>query len=49
VAGGLLFSQALTLYITPVIYIYMDGIGQWFAGGRRKPRPTSPSAEMPAE
>jgi HAE1 family hydrophobic/amphiphilic exporter-1 len=49
VAGGLLFSQALTLYITPVIYIYMDGLGQWFSGGWRKPRPTSPPAEIPAE
>jgi len=49
VAGGLLFSQALTLYITPVIYIYMDGVGQWFTGSRRKSRRPSPPAEMPAE
>jgi multidrug efflux pump subunit AcrB len=39
VAGGLLFSQALTLYITPVIYIYMDRMGQRFAGLWRRSQP----------
>ena len=29
VVGGLLFSQALTLYITPVLYVYLDRIGSW--------------------
>jgi multidrug efflux pump len=31
--GGLLFSQALTLYTTPVIYIFFDKLGRHF--GRR--------------
>lgn len=29
IAGGLLASQVLTLYTTPVIYVYMDRFGGW--------------------
>jgi multidrug efflux pump len=32
--GGLLLSQILTLYTTPVIYIFFDRIGQRFSGRR---------------
>ena len=34
VVGGLLLSQALTLYITPVLYVYLDGIGKRFSRRR---------------
>jgi HAE1 family hydrophobic/amphiphilic exporter-1 len=36
VVGGLLLSQLLTLYITPVLYVYLDNFGQWI-GNRRRP------------
>ena len=29
VVGGLLFSQTLTLFVTPVIYTYMNDFGRW--------------------
>jgi len=36
VVGGLVVSQVLTLYLTPVIYLYMDRLQQRF-GSKRKP------------
>jgi HAE1 family hydrophobic/amphiphilic exporter-1 len=36
VVGGLLFSQILTLYITPVVYLYMDRLQRWSHKGFRR-------------
>jgi multidrug efflux pump subunit AcrB len=47
VAGGLLLSQLLTLYITPVIYSYLDRLGSKMSS-RKKPRRAGPSV-APAE
>jgi hydrophobic/amphiphilic exporter-1 (mainly G- bacteria), HAE1 family len=33
--GGLLVSQALTLFTTPVIYLYLDRLAAWIKGGRQ--------------
>jgi hydrophobe/amphiphile efflux-1 (HAE1) family protein len=45
VAGGLLFSQFLTLYITPVIYVYLDRVAAWFSNARsdKDAGPASPA------
>jgi HAE1 family hydrophobic/amphiphilic exporter-1 len=32
VVGGLIVSQVLTLYITPVIYYYLDKVDAWVSG-----------------
>ncbi len=52
IVGGLLLSQVLTLYTTPVIYLYMDRFGSWLASKRGKSpsRPTLPApvqSELP--
>jgi multidrug efflux pump len=42
--GGLLLSQALTLYTTPIIYIFFDRLAQRFASkpARNEPAPAPP-------
>jgi hydrophobe/amphiphile efflux-1 (HAE1) family protein len=37
--GGLLLSQVLTLYTTPVIYLYLDRMQHWLMPARRKALP----------
>jgi len=41
VVGGLLLSQVLTLYITPVVYIYFERLQQWI--DERRARGTAPA------
>lgn len=48
VVGGLMISQVLTLFITPVLFLYMDrlseGLGRLF-GGKRQPEHLTHPAE----
>ena len=32
--GGLALSQLLTLYTTPVVYLYLDRLQTWLSGGK---------------
>jgi multidrug efflux pump len=37
IAGGLIFSQMLTLFTTPVVYLYMDGLSLWWQRIHHRP------------
>jgi multidrug efflux pump len=48
--GGLLLSQVLTLYTTPVIYIFFDTLGERFFGkgkdkGKKREGPAQPAEQ----
>jgi hydrophobe/amphiphile efflux-1 (HAE1) family protein len=45
IVGGLLLSQFLTLYTTPVIYLYLDRFGTWVE--QRRNRGRIAQAELP--
>jgi multidrug efflux pump len=47
--GGLLFSQVLTLYTTPVIYIFFDNLGARFSHKRRTETNRARSDAAPPE
>ena len=45
VVGGLLFSQLVTLYLTPVIYTYLDGLQQRWAHRKAKGTVAKPGSQ----
>ena len=47
VVGGLVLSQLLTLYITPVVYLYLDRLDRKVSRGLAPPREEAP-APVPA-
>jgi len=46
VVGGLLFSQMLTLFVTPVTYTYMEQFREWIA--RRRAKAEHPPMVVPS-
>jgi multidrug efflux pump len=48
IIGGLIFSQALTLYTTPVVYLYFDRLQRWRdeMRARRNPREEPLGSEL---
>jgi hydrophobe/amphiphile efflux-1 (HAE1) family protein len=48
IVGGLMLSQFLTLYTTPVIYLYLDRLERWASGRFRRSRELRPAAPEPA-
>jgi HAE1 family hydrophobic/amphiphilic exporter-1 len=43
IVGGLLLSQILTLYTTPVVYLYLDRLGAWLSRARKHSAKEAPS------
>ena len=47
--GGLALSQVLTLFTTPVIYLYLDRFQTWLRGGEEEPRQAQEELPLAAE
>jgi HAE1 family hydrophobic/amphiphilic exporter-1 len=47
--GGLILSQAMTLYTTPVVYLYLDRLSLWLSGRNRTSFPAAVTTSEPAE
>jgi hydrophobe/amphiphile efflux-1 (HAE1) family protein len=49
IVGGLAVSQVLTLYTTPVVYIYLDRLQSWMFRTKAKHAASGHAAPVPAE
>jgi multidrug efflux pump subunit AcrB len=49
IVGGLLLSQLLTLYTTPVVYLYLDRFSLWIAARMRRRTAPAGASPLPAE
>src|SRR5207245_11020769 len=49
IVGGLALSQVLTLYTTPVVYIYLDRLQSWLYGKKKKHAAPGEAQPAPAE
>jgi multidrug efflux pump len=47
IVGGLILSQLLTLYTTPVVYLYMDRMRLWWASWRQRRHQAPSSSPSP--
>jgi HAE1 family hydrophobic/amphiphilic exporter-1 len=45
--GGLILSQALTLYTTPVIFLYLERINSWLSNRSRSRTPDADDTVVP--
>jgi Cu/Ag efflux pump CusA len=46
IVGGLIVSQLLTLFTTPVVYIYLQNASEWFARIRTTRRSARPAVKV---
>ncbi|WGD50250.1 efflux RND transporter permease subunit [Bradyrhizobium sp. CB1650] len=49
IVGGLALSQVLTLYTTPIVYLYLDRLQNWLFGSRRHQALSQHANPAPAE
>jgi multidrug efflux pump subunit AcrB len=43
IVGGLILSQVLTLFTTPIVYLYLDRLQQFFASRRKREPQATPT------